>query len=36
VVDEEIVGVEDIHGSWRKRKGMLATLVNFAVMEFDC
>jgi hypothetical protein len=36
VADEEVVGVEDIRGSWSKKKGMLATLVNFAVMEFDC
>jgi hypothetical protein len=36
VVNKEVVGVEDICGSWRKRKGMLATLVNFDVMEFDC
>jgi hypothetical protein len=36
VADEEVMGIEDIHGSWRNRKGMLATLVNFVVMEFDC
>jgi hypothetical protein len=36
VADEDVVGVDDIWGSWSKRKGMLATLVNFIVMEFDC